>query len=139
MKANPTAPARLLVPALALGFACLAASNLAQDEAAISGWRQGRGWGWIWGDEDEHGALNAMTDATRREALALVREGRVYDLGVRYSRNSMIWPGHSPGEVMTFRTPEGIERMRDLAFTLPDVNPERVAWHSCGPALYVTP
>lgn len=100
-----------------------------------TGWQPGIGWGWIWGQEDEIGALNAMTDASRLAALQLIQEGRVLDLGILYSRNSFVWPGHSPGEIMSFRTPDGIRRMGDHDFTLAEANPAGVAWHSC--ALFV--
>src|SRR5437868_5494197 len=50
--------------------------------AATKGWQKGKGWGWSWGDKDEVGSLNAMTPQTIRAALALVKEGKVYDLGV---------------------------------------------------------
>jgi kynurenine formamidase len=99
------------------------------------GWVKGKGWGWIWGAEDERGALNSMTDESRLAALRLAKTGKTYDLGVLYSRNSFKWPGHSPGEVMTFRSPEGVKRQKDLAFTLPDVNPSGQGWHSC--ALFI--
>ena len=98
-----------------------AASDTPQEEP-LKGWKKGRGWGWIWGKTDEIGALNAMTPATRLAALSLVKEGKVYDLGVTYSRRSFIWPGHSPGEVMSFRTPEGVKRMKDHPFVLPEAN-----------------
>lgn len=116
----------LVVPliALAAGF------GLAQDEEA-PGWKQGRGWGWIWGADDEVGALNAMTPATRLAALELVTEGRVFDLGVIFSRESFVWPGHNKGEIVTFRSPDGVRRMGDLEFTLPAANPAGVGWHSC--------
>lgn len=95
------------------------------------GWERGRGYGWVWGADDEVGALNALTPATRRDALALVREGRVYDLGVAYDRASFKWPGHSPGEVMSYRSPEGVARQADNPFTAPAVNPRLTGWHSC--------
>jgi kynurenine formamidase len=101
----------------------------------IKGWKQGVGWGWIWGKDDQRGALNAMTDATRRDALSLAKTGRVYDLGVTYSRSSYKWPGHSPGEIITFRSPEGVKRQQDVPVTKPDVNPAGVGWHSC--ALFI--
>ncbi len=98
---------------------------------AIKGWRRGVGWGWIWGKDDEVGALNAMTDATRLHALRLVQEGKVYDLGVLYSRESYRWPGHNPAEIMSFRSPEGLKRQQDLPNLVgPDVSPWGTAWHS---------
>ena len=36
-------------------------------------WQAGKGWGWVWGKDDEVGALNEMTDASRLAALKLVR------------------------------------------------------------------
>ncbi len=101
----------------------------------IKGWKQGVGWGWIWGKDDEVGALNAMTPDTIKAALSLASQGRVYDLGVTYSRNSYKWPGHSPGEVMTYRSPEGVKRQGDHDFVKPSVNPSGTAWHSC--ALFI--
>jgi kynurenine formamidase len=100
--------------------------------AAIKGWVKGQGWGpKIWPAGDEVGALNAMTPETQRAALQLARTGQVYDLGVTYSRNSFKWPGHSPGEVMTFRSPEGVKRQGDFKAAVDAMaNPEQLAWHS---------
>jgi kynurenine formamidase len=108
----------------------------AQELTQIKGWKRGRGWGWVWGKDDEVGALNAMTPQRVIGALSLVKEGKVYDLGVNYDRTSFKWPGHSPGEILSFRTPEGIKRQKDLEFTLPGVNKAGLAWHSC--ALFIS-
>ena len=116
---------RAMAWALTASGVCLGAGLAAVEDEP--GWERGRGWGWIWGADDEVGALNAMSDATRLEALSLVTEGRCYDLGVTYSRESFIWPGHSPGEVMSFRSPEGVRRQGDHEFVLPS----GTAWHSC--------
>lgn len=78
--------------------------------APVKGWRPGEGWGWIWGEHDERGALNAMTPASIAETLAGVHEGRVFDLGVKMDRTSFRWSGHVGTEVVTFRTPEGLLR-----------------------------
>lgn len=107
-----------------------------RDSAAIKGWKKGKGFGWIWGKEDEVGALNALSDATRRSALQLARRGKTYDLGIAYNRRSYKWPGHSPCEVMTFRSPEGEARQKDNDFTAKKVNPSRTHWHSC--ALFIS-
>src|SRR5262245_54516620 len=48
---------------------------------AVKGWQKGKGWGWTWGKDDEVGALNAMTDASRAAALALATRGETFDLG----------------------------------------------------------
>ena len=98
----------------------------ADDPPPIQGWKQGKGWGWIWGKDDEVGSLNAMTDASRAAALALAKKGEVYDLGLTYSRNSFKWPGHSPGEIITFRSPDGIARMMDKDAPPASGNADRV-------------
>jgi kynurenine formamidase len=97
-------------------------------------WQKGAGWGWVWGKDDEVGALNEMTDNSRLAALRVADRGRVYDLGVNYDRTSYKWPGHSPGEIISFRTPEGVKRQRDLPGIIND-NPDKLAWHSA--ALFI--
>jgi kynurenine formamidase len=100
-------------------------------EGKAKGWQKGKGWGWIWGKDDEVGSLNAMTPATIKDATALIKIGKVYDLGVPYDRESFKWPGHSPGEVLTFRSPEGVKRQGDFKSVLdPKTNPQKMAWHS---------
>jgi kynurenine formamidase len=106
-----------------------------QDSIDIKGWTKGVGWGWIWGEEDEVGSLNAMTDASRLSAARIATTGKTYDLGITYSRNSFKWHGHSPAEILTYRSPEGEARQRDHDFILPDVNSVRTQWHSC--ALFI--
>lgn len=96
----------------------------------VKGWQKGKGWGWIWGKEDELGSLNAMTDASRAAAIALVKKGEVFDLGLTYSRQSYIWPGHNRGEILTFRSPDGIDRMKDKDAPPDAINPDKVLWHS---------
>ena len=81
------------------------------------------------------GSLNAMTPGSVLEAIGLVKQGKVYDLGIDYDRTSYKWPGHSPGEIISFRTPEGVKRQQDLDFTGASVNPALLAWHSC--ALFI--
>jgi kynurenine formamidase len=61
----------------------------------------------------------------------MVKEGKVYDMGVTYDRTSYKWPGHSPGEIITFRSPEGVKRQKDLDFTQGEGNTMGTAWHSC--------
>ncbi|MBI3467830.1 MAG: cyclase family protein [Planctomycetes bacterium] len=114
----------------------LLADPKAKPAGAIKGWQKGKGWGWVWGAEDEVGSLNAMTDATRLAALRLAKQGKVYDLGAAYDRTSYKWPGHSPGEILTFRSPEGVKRQQDLPqIAAAEVNPWGTAWHSC--ALFI--
>jgi kynurenine formamidase len=52
-----------------------------------------RWWPSPFGKDDEHGLLNHITDAKRREALALVREGRLYDLGHILDEKVPVFPG----------------------------------------------
>jgi kynurenine formamidase len=97
---------------------------------AIRGWQKGKGWGWIWGKDDEVGSLNALSNESRASALASATRGEVYDLGMTYSRRSYKWPGHSPGEIITFRSPDGIHRMQDHDAPPAAQNAGHVYWHS---------
>ena len=115
-----------------IGTLPLASAENGKATASIEGWRKGVGWGWIWGARDEVGALNAMTNETVRDAMRLAQNGKIYDLGITYGRNSYKWPGHSPAEIITLRSPEGVKRQKD--FPAHD-NPARTAWHSC--ALFI--
>lgn len=105
-----------------------AAAQIAGGTAA-KGWTRGTGWGWVWGREDEVGALNAMTNDSRGAALRLATLGKAYDLGITYSRRSYRWPGHSPGEVMSFRSPAG-EGAQHEAIVDRQLNPSGTRWHS---------
>lgn len=94
-------------------------------------WKKGEGWGWVWGEDDEVGAFNEMTSESVLKAVQLVKKGEVRDLGIVYDRTSFKWPGHSPGEIITFRSPEGVRRQKDLDFTLPENgNTSLTTWHS---------
>ena len=121
----------VVITALTVHWGAAQAKQTPSD--ATPGWQSGRGWGWIWGPDDEVGALNAQTSQSVLAALHLVKEGKVYDLGVTYDRNSFKWPGHSPGEIITFRSPEGVKRQNDPAAIAG--NEAGTAWHSC--ALFI--
>ena len=119
---------RFLLAVTVLAFA--AGNGYAQD-GGMKKWSKGKGWGWVWGPQDEVGNLNEMTDASRLAALKLVTQGKVYDLGLPYDRYSYKWPGHSPGEIMSFRSPAGVRSQKDLSFTTPEGgNTGITAWHS---------
>lgn len=120
---SPLYSVALAVTVTVLGWT-LAQSN---SSSSLKKWLPGKGWGWVWGAEDEVGSLNEMTDASRLAALRLAQTGRVFDLGVTYNRNSYKWPGHSPGEIMTFRSPDGVKRQGDF----PPALKTGTAWHSC--------
>jgi kynurenine formamidase len=121
---------RLMIAAVLVAAAGLAAVGAPE----MKKWQKSKGWGWVWGPQDELGSLNEMTDASRLAALRLAKQGKVYDLGVLYDRTSYKWPGHSPGEIIAFRTPEGVKRQGDLPGVIQD-NPTGTAWHSC--ALFI--
>jgi kynurenine formamidase len=102
----------------------------AEAQKGRKGWTPGKGYGWVWGKSDEIGSLNTLTTDDVRGALSLVKQGKVYDLGVTYDRTSYKWPGHSPGEIMTFRSPEGVKRQKDNPFTEGPGNASETTWHS---------
>ena len=52
-----------------------------------------RWWPSRWGAEDQHGMLNLVTDAKRRDALTRVRTGRMYDLGRVLDESVPVFPG----------------------------------------------
>jgi len=104
-------------------------------QAPPKGWQKGKGYGWIWGSADEVGALNAVRDPARvLAALRSVKTGRTFDLGVPVDKTSYRWPGHSPTEVVSYRSPEGVKRARDI----PGMGDPRntIAFHSC--ALFIS-
>jgi kynurenine formamidase len=90
----------------------------AQDSPEVTPqkWEKGKGWGWVWGDDDQLGNLNELGPDLTKKALSLVKEGRVYDLGLTYKRSSYKFAGHNPGEIMSFRTPTGMLNQKDLDF-----------------------
>ncbi len=104
--------------------------------AAVRGWEKGKGWGWIWGKDDEVGALNAVSNQSRAAAMALATKGEVFDLGLTYSRRSFKFAGHSPGEIITFRSPDGAHRMGDPDVGPADQNRDHIYWHSA--ALFIS-
>ena len=117
--------------ALCAGVALFGSGYVAaQRQPRREGWQQGRGYGWVWGKNDEIGALNTLGAEDVKAAMSLVKTGKVYDLGVTYDRTSYKWPGHSPGEIMSFRTPEGVNRQGDSAFTKGPGNSSKTSWHS---------
>src|SRR5688572_18908666 len=128
-------PLLILASAVLVTAGWQAGSHFAAGQNAVSGpqlkkWKRGAGWGWVWGKEDEIGALNELTDQSRAAALRLAKTGKVYDLGVTYSRRSYKWPGHSPGEIISFRSPGGVAAQKDIPVIDPQQNRSRTLWHS---------
>jgi kynurenine formamidase len=113
---------------------CTTAAALLYAQAP-KGWTPGKGFGWVYGREDEIGALNAInTPELMLRALRDVKKGQVYDLGVRVDQFSYKWPGHSPTSIVTFRSPEGVKREKDIGGF--SNHPKQLAFHSC--ALYIS-
>ncbi|MSU61011.1 MAG: cyclase family protein [Pedosphaera sp.] len=135
MKPNVLSLRMLLPLTTAAIISCTLLQSRAADVPVLKKWEKGKGWGWVWGTNDEVGSLNEMTDASRLAALRVVKQGKTYDLGITYDRTSYKWPGHSPGEIMSFRTPEGVKRQGDLPPLLND-NVLQTTWHSC--ALFIS-
>ena len=52
-----------------------------------------RWWPSAWGPDDELGMLNHITDDVRREAMALVRRGRMFDLVHVLDETVPVFPG----------------------------------------------
>ena len=50
--------------------------------------------------------------------------------------NVSVTAGHSPGEIITFRSPDGIRRMQDADAPPPEKNGDQVFWHSA--ALFIS-
>jgi Putative cyclase len=96
-------------------------SAVAQDTPQVEPkqWQRGKGWGWVWGDDDQVGNLNELSPELTMKALSKVEEGKVYDLGLTYDRRSYKFVGHSSGEIISYRTPAGLllhPGEKDLAF-----------------------
>ena len=101
----------------------------------LKGWTPGKGFGWVWGPDDEVGALNAVTNPEYvLRAFQGVKKGKVYDLGVRLDNNSYKWPGHSTTSLVTYRSPASVKR--NPASNPMAGHPRGLAWHSL--ALYMS-
>lgn len=111
-------------------------SAIAGDEGMVK-WTKGTGWGWVWGANDEVGALNEMTDATRLAAAKRIKTGKIFDLGLPYDRQSYHFEGHGPLEITMYRTPRGIKTIKDYSYMMPEGgNTSGTAWQSA--QLYVS-
>jgi kynurenine formamidase len=118
-----------------LGAPTTQKSAIAQDsppEVTPKKWEKGKGWGWVWGEDDELGNLNELSPELTLKAISNVKEGTVYDLGLAYDRRSYKFVGHSSGEIMSFRTPEGLllnPGDKELAF-VEEENSLKTTWAS---------
>lgn len=67
-------------------------------------WLTTNRWG-KWGKDDEVGAMNEMTDATKLAALSLIKKGKVYDLETERFKGMPIWGGHCGFDMMSYAFP----------------------------------
>ena len=79
-------------------------------------------WG-RWGDDDEIGTLNFITDEKRVQAAQLVKTGKHFDLGIAFDKDGPFLPGGfriNPVHLMTFlpsdtaRSPDGMISADDM-------------------------
>ena len=114
-----------------LGTPRMQRSAVAQSSVQPKQWEQGKGWGWVWGDDDQLGNLNELSPELTLKALSRVEEGKVYDLGLAYDRRSYKFEGHNEGEIISFRTPDGLNTQKDIDFvTSQEDNSLNTAWAS---------
>jgi kynurenine formamidase len=66
----------------------------------------------------EQGPVRGLGPADVLAALGSVREGRIYDLEVERFRGMPLHPSHPQMEVVSYRTPRGIQNQRDQAWLL---------------------
>ena len=120
---------------LILLSALLIAGTATLDAQTLKGWTKGKGFGWVWGRDDQIGALNAILSPERTlKAFQSIKKGKVYDLGVPLDRHSYKWPGHSATSIMSFRSPPGVKLQGDVDVFVK--HPKKMAFHSC--ALYMS-
>jgi kynurenine formamidase len=72
--------------------------------------------------------MTTSTASSIQAALTLAREGRVYDLDCTCFPGMPLFPGHPPFQVVTYRTPRGIENQGDQDWL--GENDVNYHWHS---------
>ncbi|HMJ37736.1 MAG TPA: cyclase family protein [Baekduia sp.] len=77
----------------------------------------------------EQGPIAGVGDADVLAAIALARQGRIYDLEVERFRGMPLHPAHPQMEVVSFRTPKGIQNQGDQAW-LNENNSDNMAFIS---------
>ena len=86
----------------------------AEGAAALKKWQRGKGWGWVWGADDEVGSLNEMTDASRLAATKLVTQGKTYDRAIVDLGSRAFSPGQTYVALSRIRSLEGMYLTRPL-------------------------
>jgi aminoglycoside phosphotransferase (APT) family kinase protein/kynurenine formamidase len=77
----------------------------------------------------EQGPISGVGDDDVLAALALARRGHVYDLEIERFRGMPLHPAHPQIEIVSFRTPQGIQNQRDQAW-LNEGNSDNMAFIS---------
>jgi kynurenine formamidase len=78
---------------------------------------------------DEQGPISAVGADDVLAALQLAKRGKVYDLEVERFRGMPLHPAHPQMEIVTFRSPKGIQNQRDQAW-LNENNADNMAFVS---------
>ena len=60
---------------------------------------------WKYGEQDEVGAMNQLTDASVLKAIALIKKGKVYDLETVRFKGMNIWDRHAGYEILSYASP----------------------------------
>src|SRR5918995_1127170 len=63
-----------------------AAAPIEAPAAQPRGWQRGRGWGWVWGPNDQLGNLNELTPELTMRPPPYPPSARVYARGLPYDR-----------------------------------------------------
>jgi len=78
----------------------------------------------------ELGAVSRLTAFHTKRALGLVRDGRVYDLGLERFKGMPLPPMHPPMEVVGYRSPRGLRTEGDQDWINNESNEARLAFNS---------
>ena len=129
----PTMDTIMKITAFFLTASLTLASTVHAD--TLKGWTKDKGFGWVWGRDDQLRAIQAVLSPDRvLNAVQSVKKGKVYDLGVPLDRHSYKWPGHSATSIVSFRSPVGVKTEKDIGVFTGHVS--KLAFHSC--ALYIS-
>jgi kynurenine formamidase len=73
-------------------------------------WKAENVWG-TWGDEDEIGILNELTEDMVLSAFRMVQVGKVYDLETERFKGMPVWTGHCGFEILAYADSRGRHNM----------------------------
>jgi len=78
----------------------------------------------------EQGPISGVGDSDVLTALQLAKTGRIYDLEVERFRGMPLHPAHPQIEILTYRSPRGIQNQGDQAWLQGEANSENMAFIS---------